>query len=141
MKLWERAKEFWRRVDALLEQPVFQKDRDIAGQLRRASDSIVSNIEEGFEQSTDKAFAQYLYVSKASNKEAIGRLMRAREKKYISADELEQLNDLSDEVARLAVGLIKHLLKTNRKNRRVGGTGKPRVPRAEPTVDDPTAAG
>ena len=137
MELWPRAKEFWRRVDDLLRRPPFQNDRDISSQLRRAADSIVSNIEEGFEQSTDKMFAQYLYVSKGSNAEAIGRLKRAREKNYISAAELRSFSEISSEIGRMTVGMIKHLAKSNRKNRRIGRKEEPRVPPPEPPVDAP----
>ena len=136
MQLWQRAREFWRRVEELLARPAFQRDRDISGQLRRAVDSIISNIEEGFEQSTDKGFAKYLYVSKSSNAEAIGRLKRALEKNYISASEFTALDRLSNEIARMLVGLIKHLARSNRKKRRLGGTRNPQVPATEPSVDD-----
>ncbi len=134
LKLWQRAKEFWRRTGDVLTHPAFQRDRDMSGQLRRAADSIVSNIEEGFEQPTDKAFANYLYVAKSSNAEARGRLKRALDANYISAGEFDILDGLACEIARMTVGLIKHLVKSNRRNRRLGRK-ETAVPPGEPSVD------
>jgi four helix bundle protein len=64
LELWQRATEFWKGVDELLSGRKFE--RDLREQIRDAIDSIVSNISEGFEQPTDRAFAKYLFDAKAS---------------------------------------------------------------------------
>jgi four helix bundle protein len=53
-------------------------DQRLRDQIRDASDSMLSNIAEGFEQPTDRAFARYLYISKGSTAELRTRLYRAR---------------------------------------------------------------
>jgi four helix bundle protein len=120
MKLWQSAMDFWRSINGILDYPGFLRDRSLRDQLDDAADSIVSNIEEGFEQPTDRAFARYLFISKASTAEARGRLKRAYERKYISAEELRTRDEIGDEVTRLTVGMIKYLPKSNRRDRGLG---------------------
>ena len=85
-----------------------------------ATDSILSNIAEGFEQPTDRAFAKYLYTSKASTAEVRKRLLMACHRGYITEEEFASCNDLGDEVARMTTGLIKYLVKSDRKDRGLG---------------------
>ncbi len=54
---------------------------ELRDQIKDATDSVVSNIAEGFEQSTDRGFARYLYISKGSTAEVRTRLALALERK------------------------------------------------------------
>src|SRR5574342_837622 len=69
LQVWQRAMDFWRAINAILDRPGLLRDRPLRDQLSDASDSIVSNIAEGFEQPSDRAFAKYLYTAKASTAE------------------------------------------------------------------------
>jgi four helix bundle protein len=60
----------------------------------------VSNIVEGFQQSTDRGFAKYLYTSKGSTAEVRARLQRALDRKYIAQKEFDARNALGEEVAK-----------------------------------------
>ena len=64
--VYQKAMTMWDAVNAILQTPRLQQDLRLHAQLRDASDSVLSNISEGFEQPTDKAFAHYLFTSKAS---------------------------------------------------------------------------
>jgi four helix bundle protein len=57
-------------------------------ELQDASDSILSKMSEGFEQPTDRAFARFLYVSKASTAEVRTRLARAQKRGLLGRTEL-----------------------------------------------------
>jgi four helix bundle protein len=118
LEVWTRATEFWKGVDAVLRGRTFQ--RELRDQIRDSIDSILSNISEGFEQPTDRAFARYLFTAKASTAEARKRLWMAAERKFITVEEYQRLNALGDEVARMTVGLIKYLLRSNRRDRGLG---------------------
>ena len=74
LKLWERADQFWVSVAKILERPCIRQRRKLYEQLSDAADSILSNIAEGFEQPTDRAFAKYLYTAKGSTAEVVTRL-------------------------------------------------------------------
>ena len=115
-----RAQEFAVAVNAILRRPGFLRVRRLRDQIRDATDSIFSNIAEGFAQPSDRAFAKYLFTSKASAAEARTRLQIACNRDYITSDDFRSCNYLGDEVARMATGLIKYLLKSDRKNRGLG---------------------
>jgi four helix bundle protein len=120
LKVWQRAKEFWTAINEILDRPALQKDRRLRDQLSDAADSVVANICEGFEQPTDRAFARYLYISKASTAEAWTRLSLAENRSYITDNEFKARDALGDEVARITTGLIKYLIKSDRRDRGLG---------------------
>ena len=62
--LYRKACEFSVAVSALLRKPGLCKDVKHRNQIAEALDSVEANMEEGFEQGTDRAFARYLTTSK-----------------------------------------------------------------------------
>jgi four helix bundle protein len=120
LKVWQRAREFCVAVSAIVGRPGFQRDRRLREQLGDAVDSVISNIAEGFAQPSDRAFARYLFISKASNAEARTRLLLACDKGYITSEEFASCNEIADEVARMTTGLIKYLVQSDRRDRGLG---------------------
>ena len=125
LKVWQRAREFCVAVNAIIGRPGFQRDRRLREQLGDAADSVLSNIAEGFTQPSDKAFARYLFISKASNAEARTRLLLACDKGHITSEEFAACNEIADEVARMTTGLIKYLVKSDRRDRGLGSGHAP----------------
>jgi four helix bundle protein len=64
LQFYQRARELVVAVTAILERPASQRELDLRDQIRRAADSVVSNIAEGFAQPTDRAFAGYFFYAK-----------------------------------------------------------------------------
>lgn len=104
LKLWQRARELCVAINAIIERAGFQRDLRLRDQIRDAADSIVSNIAEGFEQPTDRAFAKYLFTSKASTAEARTRLQVACDRGYITSAEFTTCDERGDEIARMTTG-------------------------------------
>jgi four helix bundle protein len=75
-------------------------------------------ISEGFEQSTDRHFAQYCYRSKGSAAEMRNQLTVARDRKYMGESERIHLDVQYEEIAKMLSGLIDHLEREDRKHRR-----------------------
>jgi four helix bundle protein len=117
LKLWQRAMELSRAINAISDRPGFLADRRRREQLLDAADSVLSNIAEGFPQPTDRALANYLYTSKSSASEIRARLKVSFERHYLDEEEFKVRDALVEEVARIATGLIKYLLKSNRRGR------------------------
>jgi four helix bundle protein len=67
-----------------------------------------------------------LFTSKASTAEVRKRLLLASHRSYITEEEFTSRNELGDEVARMTTGLIKYLVKSDRKDRGLGSNQKPR---------------
>ena len=110
LPVYVKAMEFWHAVNAMLKRPAFGRDRKLRDQLSNANDSIPSNMHEGFEQSTDRAFANYLIHSKASPGEVLVRLKQAHFKDYVSLEELTCTVDMGEELGRMLGGFIRYLL-------------------------------
>jgi four helix bundle protein len=79
----------------------------LTSQIRRAAISITSNIAEGFSRNTLKDKTQFYCISLGSLTEIQSQLMIARDLKYISLNDFEQLVDQSVRVQKLIKGLSK----------------------------------
>jgi four helix bundle protein len=117
LPVYIKACDFGVAVTAILCSPGLRKDHQHRKQISEALDSMQANMEEGFEQGTDRAFAKYLTTSKGSVGEIIGHLRRARQKGYVSAAELNTLVPQGEELGRMLGGFIKYLHNCDWKDR------------------------
>jgi len=109
LPIYEKAVAFWVAVNETLENPRLRRDRKLHDQISDANDSITSNMVEGFEQSSDRAFANFLTHSKSSLAEVLTRLKQAYFKKCISEEELKRHVDPGEELGKMLGGFIKYL--------------------------------
>ena len=82
------------------------KDYSLRDQMRRSSVSIPSNIAEGFELHTNKAFIRHLYIAKASGGELRTQLYIAIRQGYIEPEKGHQLIDISIKLNRMIARFI-----------------------------------
>jgi four helix bundle protein len=117
LPVYQRAVEFCVAITEILSRPALRRDRDLHDQISEAADSITANMEEGFEQPTDRAFANYVFIAKGSLGEVLGRLRTARRKKHISAADLSARERAGDELGRMMGGFIRYLHESDFKDR------------------------
>jgi four helix bundle protein len=117
LPIYGRVTAFGAAVTAILESPGLCKDWNIRRQISDAVDSIAANIEEGFEQGTDRAFARYVIIAKGSLGEVIGHLKRAHRKGHLGAAQLEVLLPEAHELGKMLGGFIKYLHRCDWKDR------------------------
>ena len=117
LPVYQRAVAFSVAVAPILNRPGVRRDRKLREQIAEALDSIEANIEEGFEQGSDRAFARYLTTSKGSAAEVAGHLKRARRKGYITLAEQEPLVATAEELGKMLGGFIKYLNNCDWKDR------------------------
>jgi len=117
LPIYSRAQELWGAVSAILKSPRLVRNQRLWKQIDDANDSIISNMEEGFEQPTDDAFANYLFTSKASLKEVIARLRQARSKGHIAEADLERCETMAEDLGRMLGGFIRYLYRSGFKDR------------------------
>jgi four helix bundle protein len=130
LAVYKKALEFCVAVNEILERPGLRKDCRLRDQITSAADSITANMHEGFEQGTDRSFANYLFISKGSLGEVLGRLRTAHTRRYITDAELEDRLQLGDELGKMLGGFIRYLHASDFKDR-----GRHRLKR--PTHSEP----
>jgi four helix bundle protein len=101
---WQKARELTKEVYQVSRQGAFAKDFGLAGQIQRASVSIMSNTAEGFERGGRGEFHQFLSVAKASCAEVRSLLYVALDIKYIGKEEFNKIMDKAQEVGRIVGG-------------------------------------
>ena len=117
LPIYSKAEDFCNAIDALLERPAMRRNSDLHRQMTRANDSILANMEEGFEQGSDRGFANYLTHSKGSVGEVMGRLKRARAKKLLSPADVDARLAAGEELKKMLGGFIRYLHETDWKDR------------------------
>jgi four helix bundle protein len=81
----------------------------LTNQLRRASVSIASNIAEGYGRATTGEYVQFLGHARGSNCELETQLILPEEPSFGRVDSRKSANDLSQEVGRMLVAMMKKL--------------------------------
>jgi len=102
---WQKARELSRKIYRMSRQGNFAKDFDLAGQIRRAAVSIMSNIAEGFEREGSREFRQFLSTAKGSCAELRSQLYVAFDCDYMSQGDFASLLKQAEEVGRIIGGL------------------------------------
>ena len=101
---WKLARVLTGKVYRLSRDGGFARDFGFRDQICRASVSIVSNIAEGFERNSNRAFQQFLSIAKGSAGEVRAQLYVALDLGYI---EQEQFDDMMQSVSRISKMLAK----------------------------------
>ena len=103
---WQKAKILTVNVYKTFKN---SKDFGFKDQIQRASVSIMNNIAEGFDRQTNKEFAQYLYIAKASCSEVRSMLYLSEEISELGKNELDHLLNQTVEISKILTGLIKSI--------------------------------
>jgi four helix bundle protein len=104
-------------IGALVETKPLCWDRKTCTQLETASGRIPPLIAEGFSQSTDRHFAEYLFRARGSANEVKAHLAVAHGRRRIASTELSEHTSKYEEIAKMLTGLIKYLQDSDRRNR------------------------
>ena len=106
---WKKGRELRRAIYACSKRGEFAKDFSLKDQIRRAAQSVTSNIAEGFERGGNREFIQFLSDAKGSCGEVRDQLYTALDENYVSQAEFDQLYGLAIETSRLISGFMKYL--------------------------------
>ena len=102
---WQKARALTKDVYESTRKGAFAKDFGLAGQIQRASVSIMANIAEGFERGSRGEFHQFLSTAKASCAEVRSHLYVAFDIGYLDEFKFKQLQAKAQEVGRILGGL------------------------------------
>ncbi|MBS1902331.1 MAG: four helix bundle protein [Bacteroidetes bacterium] len=102
---WQKARVLTREVYQVTRTGRFSKDFGLAGQIQRASVSVMSNIAEGFERGRRAELHQFLSIAKGSCGEVRSQLYVALDAEYLSEERFAELKSLCEETGRIINGL------------------------------------
>ncbi len=105
LEVWKRSKDL---SIAIYKNLTYCRDHGFKDQITRTSVSIPSNIAEGYERHSKKAFTQYLKIAKGSCAEVRTQLIIGMEIGLFEKCLAEDLIDESLQISKMLFGLIKH---------------------------------
>jgi four helix bundle protein len=103
---WQKARNLTKAIYQVNRQDNFAKDFGLAGQIQRASVSIMSNIAEGFERGNSGDYHRFLTIAKASCGEVRSQLYVALDIGYLQQSDFDQLSAQAEEISKVISGLI-----------------------------------
>ncbi len=81
---WKKGRELRRAIYQCSKRGEFARDYSLKDQIRRAAQSITSNIAEGFERGGNSELIQFLSDAKGSCGEVRDQLYTALDEKYVT---------------------------------------------------------
>lgn len=111
---WQKARILVKEIYRSTGIGDFSKDFDAKSQIRRAALSSMSNIAEGFGRFSKKEFVRFLEISATSASEVKSILYVALDLDYLPAEQVQTLQNLTEDVKALDLGLIKYLSARNK---------------------------
>jgi len=114
LNIWKLSLKITKLIYDISGNKYFIKDFGLRDQIRRAVVSISSNIVEGFEKNNNNEFIRFLRIAKGSIGEVRNQLFIAKEIKYISSEEFNNINNLLLDLANQTGSFIHYLEKTRK---------------------------
>lgn len=118
LEVWQRSRELTNLIYAFSKDGIFSRDFGLRDQIRRAAVSIMSNIAEGFESSTQQTFIRYLGYAKASAGEVRAQLYIVKDQGYISEEDFQKTFQMTEICSKQLSRFIQYL-QNQPNNRRV----------------------
>jgi len=110
LRIWQEARDLVKLIyQSINSDPIASKDWGFRNQIQTAVVSIMNNIAEGFERGTDKDFARFLDIAKASCGEVRSMLYLAEDLRYIDSNMSKDLRGKSVSISKGISALSKHL--------------------------------
>jgi len=113
--VWQEARELVRQVHSDVRNTDASKDFAFRDQIQRATLSVMNNVAEGFERSTNLDFARLLDIAKGSCGEVRSLYYVAEDLGYLSARQAQQRRDVTKRLAAAIASLAKYLRHTHRR--------------------------
>jgi len=107
--VWQRAIEMTVAIYRFTEDFPKEERYGLSSQVRRAGVSVASNIAEGYGRTSTGEYKHFLGMARGSNLEVQTQLVIARELGFGEVDHLRKADDLSQEVAKMLIALIRKL--------------------------------
>ena len=104
---WQKARTLTARIYDVTRQERFARDLGLAGQMQRASVSVMANLAEGFDRNRPAEFQRFGHIAKGSCAEVVSHLYVALDVGYLDESTFQALLDEAEEVSRTLSALLR----------------------------------
>jgi len=108
--IWQRARAWSKAIFPHTQRPPFTSDRRLVEQLNDSSESVMSNIAEGFGRGTQGEFITFLGYALGSLNETQSHLCAAHDRGYLERDVYAALFQEGTEIRRMTVSFIRQMV-------------------------------
>lgn len=105
LEVWQKARAFNKTIYQITSKFPYNERGNLVDQLRRAANSVPSNIAEGSGRLVSKQFIHFLSISYGSLMEVFNHLILAYDLEYISSEQLADMRIKTSEIAKMIKSL------------------------------------
>jgi four helix bundle protein len=110
LQYWQRARVWSKDIFAVTQQPPFSKDQRLVIQINDSSESVMSNMAEGFGRGTQEEFITFLGYALGSLDETKSDLCAAYDRRYVTKDQFATLFREGTEIRKLTIAFIRSMI-------------------------------
>ncbi len=111
LRIWQQSRDWSKRIFLCTQRDRFQADRRLVAQINDSSESVMSNIAEGFGRGTQGEFILFLGYSIGSLDETRSHLVAAYDRGYLEKDEYAELFSFGTGIRKQTVAFIVSMIK------------------------------
>jgi four helix bundle protein len=110
LEIWKRARAWSKEIFWRTAEGQFARDQRLVVQINDSSESVMSNIAEGFGRGTQEEFVVFLGYALGSLMETQSHLCAAYDRKYLTRDEFAKIYKTGTELRRMIIGFIRSMV-------------------------------
>jgi len=111
LRIWQQSRDWSKRIFVCTKRDHFKRDRRLVAQINDSSESVMSNIAEGFGRGTQGEFIQFLGYSLGSLDETRSHLVAAYDREYLEKEEYAELFAFGIGIRKQTVAFIGSMVK------------------------------
>ena len=108
LEIWQIVRKLSLKIFHLTETGPASKDYKFKDQIHASAGSVMDNIAEGFERSSQFEFVNFLSISKGPSGETRSQLYRGIDQKYFPEDTIDLIKEYEDLASGIS-GFMKYL--------------------------------
>jgi len=107
---WQRARQWSKAIFHRTKERPFAGDQRLVIQINDSSESVMSNMAEGFGRGTQEEFITFLGYALGSLDETLSHLCAAYDREYLSKEEFATFFREGSEIRKITVGFIRSMI-------------------------------
>src|SRR4029450_4703606 len=108
--IWKRARAWSKGIFWRTQEGPFARDRRLTAQINDSSESVMSNIAEGFGRGTQEEFVTFLGYALGSLLETQSHLCAAYDRKYLAKNEFAELYAGGSDLKKTVIAFIRSMI-------------------------------